>query len=308
MMHIISQRILWTTIALVLAAGLVYAGYRLGGEQSARDPDLVILESLTNPRPNPATAALLLKELIIRDTSLRTDELTEWEMTNRIRDWAYANIAWSTQSYLLDRNPSFDFYSRSAPEIFAAFLSDGGGVWCGGAAHALMKLYRLFGFPASTLQYGRSDVMDHVVTLVRITYRGRQKTVIQDPTFNLTYTTASGVPYDYFDLLSALNRGDHAGVIIFAGNDRTRKLLVHPREGRVPVSDVLGPAQVLKGGKKKYKFLPSLETFERQYGPAIYAFLRNEGRPADIRYLLLYPMGGSDRSLVEKAQHLSRRK
>lgn len=305
-MAITSRRMLWTTIALLIAVGLVRAGQWLATEPSTRDPDLVIIEALTNPRPNPATAAVLLKEMVVREMSLRTPDLTEWDVVDRIRDWAYAHTVWSTESYLLDRNANFNYYQRSAPEIFAAFLSDKGGVWCGGTAHALMKLYRMFGFSASTLDYGRPDIADHVVTLVRITYKGRKKLVVQDSTFNITYTTTGGIPYDYFDLLAVLMRGEHERIAMPAGKSGMRGLLVHPREGSALLRDARGSAQIVKGGGRKYQFAPTLEGFEREHGAAIHAFLRNEGRPADMRYLLLYPTGGSDPSIVEKAREIAK--
>ncbi len=304
-MRTILRRILWASALLLVASALFGVGYWSGAERSSRDPGLVVLESLTNSRPNPATEAVLLTELVTREMSLRTPGLTEWEMVNRIRDWAHANIDLSTQGYLLDRNPSFDFYRRSAAEIFAAFLADRGGVWCGGAAYSLMKLYRLFGFSASTLNYGRPEVMDHVVTLVRIVHEGQEKTVVEDPTFNLAYANIAGDPFDYFELLTALMRREHGRIVFLGGNQGKPDLLVNAREKRMPYPNRIGPAQLLPGGRKKYKSSLTIEDFERQFGSAIHGFLRSEGLPTDLRYLLLYPIKGSESSIVDEARRLT---
>ncbi|HXZ44536.1 MAG TPA: hypothetical protein VEH53_06875, partial [archaeon] len=242
------------------------------------------------------TSSALLRELITREMSLRDGGLTDSEKVNRLREWVHANILVSTPSNLLDQDKSFDYYNRSAGEIFAAFFQDLGGVWCGGAAYALMEVYGLFGFKASMIDYGKPGVMTHVVTLVKIKYGGLEETVIQDPTLNVTYATRNGAPYDYLQLLTDLMQHQHERVRILFGMDGTGGVLVAPGDERFPldylVESGVQPIRVLQNGARKYKSRLSLERFERQFGERIRVFLRKEGHPGEMLYLLLYPLAG----------------
>ena len=263
-------------------------------------------------RKSHETSSALLKELITRQMALREAGVSEWETVNRIREWAHANIEVATPGYLLDQDASFDFYNRSAAEILEAFFQDRGGVWCGGAAHALRKLYEVFGFQASTIDSGKPYVMTHAVTLVRIRDAGMEKTVIQDPTLNLTYVIGGGEPYDYYALLTALMQHQHGNVRRFRGSLGKANALVYPGDDDFYFDHVVAPdakpVQVLPNGVKKYESRLSLESFERRFGERIHAFLRKEGHPAQTVYLFLYPISGSDPSVLERARQLTRRK
>ena len=293
--------------ALVISAGLVYVGYCWGGGEGWPDPML----AQSSIRSDPETASALLKELITREMALRRDGLSEFEKVNRIRDWAHANIDISTRSYLLDQNKAFKFYTKGTPEIFTAFLTDQGGVWCGGTAYVLMELYKLFGFRASTIDFGKADVMTHVVTLVEITFEGGKKTVVQDATLNVTYVTDGGHPYDYFEMLSTLLRYEHQRVHVVPGHRRGGDVLVDPNDTDLPSDYVVDfemqPLRVLSNGIRKYPSRLTMRSFERQFGEIIRSFLRKEGYPGDLLYLFLYPSGGSDPAILNLAQQLIRR-
>lgn len=290
------------------AAGLAYAGYWWGSGGGGPEP----------PPPPPRPAAVrpdlrvsgaILRELIAREMSLDSPDRTAWETVNRIRDWAAGSIDFATESYLLDRDTSFRFQGRSAPEIFEAFFQDRGGVLCDGAAFALMELYTLFGFQASTLDHGQREVMTHVVTLVTISVLGKSMTVVQDPTFNLSYATRSGAPVDYFEMLTALGRHEHRQIRFHYGSRRTRDVLVHPKDEGSASAFRLDrgqrPVRLLENGVKKYALRFTSEAFDRAYGAKIRAFLRGKGYPGHLLYLHRFPVGGSDQGILERARRLT---
>jgi hypothetical protein len=257
------------------------------------------------------TSSALLRELVTRDMSLREPGLTDWETVNRLRDWSARNLDLATESLLLDRDPSFEFYNRSAGEIFAAFFQDRGGVWCGGSAYALMEVYRLFGFQASFLDYGEPSALTHVVTLVKIRHDGVEKTVVQDPTFNIAYAAQGGVPLDLMELLGMLMRHQHERVRLVRGGRAGGEVLVHPNDGAFPFDHVVDPdsrlLRVLGNGVKKYQSQLSLERVERQFGERIRSALRKRGHPGNMLYLFLYPLAGSDQALVDAAKRMTGR-
>lgn len=304
--------ILQVTGTLLISAGLLYGGAWLGSRGHTQDPGAAAANAPTRLfRWDRETSATLLKELIAREASLGRPGLTQWDTVNRIREWAHANIDLATPSSLLDQDPSFNFFNKSTPEIFAAFFNDRGGVWCGGAAYALMELYKLFGFRASLIDFGKPDVMTHVVTLVTIDFGGRPRTVIQDATLNLTYVTRDARPYDYLQLLAALMHHQHRKIRILPGGGGGGDALVDPRDADFPFDHVVDfsapPTQVLQNGIKKYRSRLSWRSFERKFGPRIRSFLREEGHPEDLLYLFLYPLAGSDPSVLGEARRLTRR-
>jgi hypothetical protein len=306
------RSILLAIAVMLICAGLINGAYWRGIERGKSDWRFIASRRGANVPLYRDTSSALLRELITREISLRDEGLTDWEIVNRLREWAHANILVSTSSNLLDQDKSFEFYNRSAGEIFAAFYQNRGGVWCGGAAYALMEVYGLFGYQASVIDYGKPGVMTHVVTLVKIKVDGIEKTVIQDPTLNATYATRNGAPYDYFQLLTVLMRHQHESVRILSGMHGTGGVLVAPGDERFPLDYVVEagaqPIRVLQNGVRKYKSKLSFESFERRFGEGIRVFLRKEGHPGEILYLLLYPLAGSDPSVIDNAQVLTRRK
>lgn len=127
-------------------------------------------------------------------------ELTDWERTSALRDWAYANIDASATKAAYDPR---DFTSRSAPDIFAGFAADEGGVYCGNAAVSLMQLFRYMGFDAWALDTGLPDGgLTHVVTLVRLPDLGG-RVVLQD-----AYLGGSFGPVDFREVVERMAGGE----------------------------------------------------------------------------------------------------
>jgi hypothetical protein len=303
--------IVWGIALLFAASALAGGAYWWGIERGRSEWRFAAARRGADLRVYRDTSSTLLKELVTREMSLREPGLTDWEIVNRLREWSYANTDVATESALLDKDPAFEFFNRSAGEIFAAFFQDRGGVWCGGAAYALMELFRLFGFQASLLDYGKSGVMTHVVTLVTIRHDGAPRTVVQDPTFNLAYAAGDGTPFDFFELLGALTRHQHERVRAVRGSREGGDALVHPKDAAFPFDHVVDanaqPVQVMENGVRKYQSRLSLERVEHQFGGPIRTFLRKEGHPGNMLYLFLYPLAGSDQSLVDTAKRMTGR-
>jgi hypothetical protein len=296
----------WTWGVLVAVALAALGG---GWSAGAAEPGHQALPARQAGQPVSREA---LKELVTQEMSLQHPGLSSWTVVNRLRDWGYANIDLATPHALLERNASFDFRHMGAAEFFTAFFQDRGGVWCGGAAYALAELYRLFGYRASIVDYGHPDVLTHVVTLVRIDDNGTRRTVVQDPTFNVAYAAREGTPLDYLDLLTALKEGQRQAVRLLQGRFKEKEILVHPRDAHLPVPYVRGKpgrhlVRVLPNGMKKYRAQVSLEAFAAPLRKKIGRFLAQEGYPADMLYLFLFPLKGTDPAIVEAARRLTGR-
>lgn len=126
----------------------------------------------------------------------------EWKNVNTIREWVATNTPSSSDSLLIQ-----DRLWRNSPyEIFFKFSLKRGGVNCAGYSYALMKLYKEFGYKAFSYHSGRLDAFNHVITLVEISYKGKPRLVIQDATFDVTYTDDNMEPYDFWHFLETLEQ------------------------------------------------------------------------------------------------------
>jgi hypothetical protein len=255
--------------------------------------------SVERPRaPGPKeTRRSLLMARIARDLPrLGEATLGDTARLTLLRQWAYENTDWSTPGANLDDDRANGFYEMDAPQLYGAFSSDRGGVLCGGTAYAFMRLCRLFGYDALTLDFGLERVSTHVVTLVRLRRGGRDVWSVQDPTYDAAYVHRSGEPFDYLDLLRALCARQDDRVKVERGQGRPREFLVAPADaesmlpGLVADGSVEGLGDRLPGGTLKYRRRYSIDTFRDIDGSATAAGLRREGHPARALYLFLHPI------------------
>ena len=217
-------------------------------------------------------ASLLLKTLVEKTyPEVGDPTVNEFRRVNTLRQWAYENTLWYADTADLEAQKSFDFYSRNAASLFAAYIAGKGGVLCGGAAFSLKQLYGCFGFRAYTVDSGKPGVQTHVVTLVAIKYNGQPVLSIQDPTFDLTYVHDDDSPFDYLQMLGSLKRRQERSVRIKLG--------------------------ILKKSKRQGTY----DMFLKEYGRDINEFVAAQGYPADPIYLFMFPLHISDDDISRKA-------
>lgn len=252
--------------------------------------------SIGPPRPVNAAGVswLYLRKLIAEDQPrLATTTLDEWTRLTLLRQWAYENIDGSTPGANLDDDRANGFYEMDAPELFTAFRNDRGGVLCGGTAYAFMRLCRIYGYDALTLDFGARDVSTHVVTLVRLSRGGDDVWSVQDPTYDVTYVHRGGVPFDYLDLLRALRNRQDGDVLVEKGQGRSRDYIVAADdvESTLPVDESFETfVGRLPDGALKYRRRYSIDEFNDIDKTLTSAFLRRQGYPPKALYLLLYPI------------------
>jgi hypothetical protein len=173
-----------------------------------------------------------------------------------------------------------------------------------------MRLYDLFGYETYRLGIGQPGPT-HALNLVRIEADGQRLLSLQDAYFNLTYVDGqSGAPLDVFDLLRRLREGRHTSVRTIEPEPENMPslpaLLVSPagRGDRSPEQIARGAFAVLEADYEFvelpngiWKFV-SPRTFGKFLGkcrepdgrPRWYLkFLEDQGHPADMLYLFLYP-------------------
>lgn len=273
-----------------------------------------VVRSMTTPERHLAggVSATLLKQLIQKDYPwLENKEANDWGKVKALRQWAYEHVDWSTKSALIDTKPGFQYAGKDAPELFSLFFKDWGGVWCGGAAFSLMKLYHTYGFEAYTVDSGKRGMMTHVMTLVKIDYEGREIFAIQDPSFNVCYVDSEEKPYGYFDFLKTLKNRNHDNIVAQQGTNGHPDFLVHPDDDIGMYAHMLDfqdePRARLPDGRLKYGSGLTFESFWKKFGPPITKFLESKGLPPNSVYLFLYPISIHDGDKSKK-EMLSRAK
>lgn len=134
----------------------------------------------------------------------------EWKNINSIREWVSTHTPSSSDSLAIQGK----LWRNSPYEIYLRFLLQQGGVNCAGYSYALMKLYKEFGYRTFSYHSGHLDRFNHVITLVEIFYKGKKRLVIQDATFDVTYTDNNMEPYDFFVFLAALEKKQYESIHI----------------------------------------------------------------------------------------------
>ena len=258
---------------------------------------LVMLLQPKNKAPEWQVSTEKLKERIDKDLPALNEHISDFEKVNLLREWAYANIDISSTKALLAQDNNYLFNSNNGYLLFSAFSEDRGGVWCYGAAIALMRLYIAYGFNASILDYGKLGVMTHVVTLVKINHDRRQRMVIQDATFNLTYVDPDGVPYDYHEFVKVLKKRQRDKIRVLQSHSKSGDFLLHPgdviRDYNHIIAEDAKPILVMDNGIQKYRSELSLQSFNNKFGPRINKFLIKKGYSGDPIYLFLFSVKNS---------------
>ncbi|MCP4372166.1 MAG: hypothetical protein GY797_29220 [Deltaproteobacteria bacterium] len=240
----------------------------------------------------------LKQQVALEFPEVADNQIDDWSKVNFLRRWTYRHIDNSSQTCLLDGNETLraEFRSKSTPELYEAFFQDQGGVFCGGKAYALAKLYQLYGFDAYTVNMGDTSVFTHVTTIVKIDYKGTDIFTVQDAHYNVTYVDSTGKPYDYFELLKNLQNHQHALVEIMSGSqDDWTDFIFYPKEN--PNWTFYGEplnqesCQEIAAERVKCKVQLSLDLFERNFSriPLIKEVLVKNGHPPESLYIFLYP-------------------
>ncbi|UBF24114.1 hypothetical protein K9N68_20600 [Kovacikia minuta CCNUW1] len=246
---------------------------------------------------------------------IKNPQISDWQKANILRRWAYKNIVNSTASCTLEKVLKPDFYKKTTAELYTAFKQDKGGVWCGGASIFSEKLYRDYGFNVYTVNMGKSGYLTHVVNLVEIQDKGQKKLVIEDASYNVTYTDLDGSPLDYFTFLKLLSQRKDNQIKTVKDNDGKRTLMLCKGD---PFN--IATLEFMKQKSSACVEVPNvgtkcnrrvvLEDLTRDHplSSKTKQFLAKAGYKPDILYLYLYPflinseIAGLRKDLLDRAQ------
>ena len=239
----------------------------------------------------------------------------DWTIVTALRAYATAHVDYV---FGVDSPRYVDQGGQAVEARFTDFDADGGGVVCGGTADAFAVLARAWGYPAWNLGIGdySEGGFSHVQTLVQIEVDGVPVITLHDPSTNLSYTDAAGLPIDYLDLLGEL-----------AGRDTNEIGLLEDRVDSDNLAADSETADIAALAESSWTVVPdaytiravdggwvvrsprTLARFEEVIGPWYGPFLVGHGLPEAAIWLELFPQaiyGEGGDELLARAQEVIR--
>jgi len=249
---------------------------------------------------------------------LRDATLGDWEKVNLLRCWAYSNTCWASgASEKIDHRDYDHFYSLEVPAVFELFERRAGGVFCGGTAYALRKLYESFGFEAYEMHAGGvNERATHAVTLVWINHRGRKVLSFQDASLNHSMMDEAGEPLDLFDVVALLQQHRDNEIVIRIPENCAPPVAVLASAGAGIAPDCVRGSWLCDPAAFELQALPSggvlirshrtLHRWEAVVGEQYVRFLTCFGQcPPRLLYLYLFPyyVRGADQTNATALLH-----
>lgn len=173
--------------------------------------------------PSDAASAAVRSRVAADYPAVNSPATSDFVKTNLIRQWAYANSDMSDEARLISTD------GRTLADVLDDFDNDRGGVWCGGTAWFLMRVYGAFGFESGRVGFGlggASSGFTHVVTLVNVSDHGVTKTIVQDAYENCTFVDRGQSPLDVGQIVAYLGQNRDGEVVVRNGPPLARDLLV----------------------------------------------------------------------------------
>lgn len=125
----------------------------------------------------------ILHEIPALQEHLKYDQLLA---AKEIMNWVANHLLYASDPSSLIKNNFFN--NLSAADINDYFDKKQGGVYCGGGAYFLAKIYELFDLPAFTVTMGIPNTnLTHVTVVVAERANSSYRYFIFDPTFNVTF-------------------------------------------------------------------------------------------------------------------------
>ncbi len=228
------------------------------------------------------------------------------EQVGALRNIAAQQADWGTTATQLNDR----VFEKDLASLATTFHSDQGTVMCQGASYYLQLLYGAAGFRSYMVGFSSGD-FSHAMVLVEIARPdGSRALIVEDPTFNVTYTDASGMPMSIQEILSAISRGEPDAIHIKQGPSQLVDFLCGPDDADPSLDEFTYvtpqiPPIVTSSGWRKFKARITLETCAKAYAPLIEKRSAARGLPPNILTIIfdnpLYVLGRLPMSSAEKA-------
>src|SRR5262249_1406472 len=122
------------------------------------------------------------------------ETMTKIEKVRALRQYVYQHtpVAWAEKFLIHDQ-----VVDLPLQEAYSLFDKTIGGVWCGGTAIMLSRVFKAAGFSSWLYNFGVIDGPSHVTTLVEVD----GNIIVQDAYFNIEYVDDQGTPIPFDELV-----------------------------------------------------------------------------------------------------------
>jgi hypothetical protein len=248
--------------------------------------------------------------------AINSPSTSDFEKTNILRQWAYTHSDVSDAEHLVDNTPGigYNFYSYTVPQMTALFDNDQAGVWCGGAAWYLMKIYQMYGYEAGWVGTGihtktagaPAPGFTHAITVVKL---NDGRVIFQDAYLNYTFVQPSNpeVPLTTAEVIMLLknNQDDQIGLLngptgrdymvsdslaaLWEGHPNPNPIFLGPYPRFISVRPNLNKVQ-----PSSNVIISAQSCNDHWYPLSFPAGIVAEGHPNKLVYILLYPLWANE--------------
>ena len=248
--------------------------------------------------------------------AINSPSTSDFEKTNILRQWAYMHSDVSDAEHLVDNTPGigYNFYSYTVPQMTALFDNDQAGVWCGGAAWYLMKIYQMYGYEAGRVGTGihtqtagaPAPGFTHAITVVKL---NDGRVIFQDAYLNYTFVQPSNpeVPLTTAEVIMLLknNQDDQIGLLngptgrdymvsdslaaLWEGHPNPNPIFLGPYPRFISVRPNLNKVQ-----PSSNVIISAQSCNDHWYPLSFPAGIVAEGHPNKLVYILLYPLWANE--------------
>jgi hypothetical protein len=209
--------------------------------------------------------------------------MTEIEKVRALRRYVYQHtpLSWTNKFLIHD-----EVVNLPLREAYSLFDKTAGGVWCGGTAIMLSRVFRAAGFNSWLYNFGVIDGPSHVTTLVE----ADENIVLQDGYFNIEYVDGQGMPVPFRELISRIRNGAPP-----APKDEVANRVVLFKDFTV-AERVVGPnrdimtCQTNVAGLRCSAPIALSHYLNLEEERDLYEFLQSRGWPRQFEFLMLYPI------------------
>lgn len=230
----------------------------------------------------------ITNEMLKEYPQLSEENENEFEKLNLVREYTYKNSVFANGSDLVlgvhSKEVASHFDKTRLIKMFELSDNRKGGFYCDGFSAMLATFYRTMGYQSVALALVIDEVNSHVVTLVKY----QDKWIVEDATFNHTYTDKTGTPLDIREIIRLLKerRGDE--IVTKRGTEKNRYAVSTYSSDEwgsaYPIIEVLGDVNDIYLYKIDGRDIYYTGMYEQLYPQ----FLK-DGYPCQKEYLYMYP-------------------
>lgn len=170
----------------------------------------------------------LMKSIVLKGIpDLNKKTTTDISQVNMIRDWVNENSIWGGKTSKINVHDLMG--NKTALQMWHFINATSSELDCGIYSVFLSKIYQLFGYESYVYDIGLESEGGHSVVLVYINDNNKRKLIVEDPTYNSSFTNLKGEPIDFFIFINKIKEKKESEIKIISNKGKGHKAIC-PRD------------------------------------------------------------------------------